>query len=80
MDMRTKRSRPSWIASIYLAIENTKFFHKILNLLISVIFRDVATADTDTKASSKVQTEKPVARSIGPIGKGEMAFQRCTTV
>ena len=50
------------------------FFHEILNLLLSVIFHDIATADTDTRASSKMQTEKPVARSIGPIDKGRGGF------
>ena len=53
---------------------------EILNLLIFVIFPDVATADTNTKASSKMQTEEPVDWSIGPVDKGEMGFQRRTIV
>jgi len=51
----------SLIAKIYLTIVNIEF-------LLSVI----KTTDTDGKALSEMQAEKPVARLIL---KGEMAFQ-----
>jgi len=50
------------------------------NLVLSVVFCNIATTCTDSKAQLEMQTQKLITWAIGSIDKIEMTFQRYTTI
>jgi len=80
MDFKTKRCRPSGIFSIDLIIVHTKAVHEKFNLVLSVVFCNIATTCADSKALLEMQTQKPITRAMGSVNKIEMTFERYTAI
>jgi hypothetical protein len=80
VNLHTKGTRPPWISKIDLVVEYTEFVHEILNFLLPVVFGDVTTTRTDSKAPLEMQTKESIAWSIGLVSKGEMPLQWCTII